>query len=197
MPSSRPCWIAVVGLALGLSLACGRATGVPTNDASTTGSPQAVPFDHGSQSGTRERSAVNRLPQGAPIEIRLLTPLSSALSHAGDAFQGTLDDDVVVEGEIAAPRGTTVSGRVLAAKAAGQGQDPGYLRIALVSLTIDNKPVSIETSSLFVKGTAIKTQGRGEAGTESASTTNKRGEVEFGHERRLTFRLARAVGVPQ
>jgi hypothetical protein len=197
MPSSRPCGITVLGLALGLSLACGKATGVPSDDAPSASNPQRVPFDHGSQSGTNEQFlAVSRLPEGTPIAIRLLTPLSSASSHVGDSFQGRLEDAVVVEGEIAAPRGTTVSGRVLAVKAAGQERDPGYLRIALISLTIDNKRVSIDTSSLFVKGIASKSQDRGGAGAESPSNASKSGEVEFGQERRLTFRLARAVDLP-
>jgi len=152
----------------------------------------------------------------------LQTSVSSASSHAGNSFAGTLDDPIVIEGQMAVPRGVAVTGRVLIAKASGRLHDPGYLRIALVSLQVDGKPVAIETSSLFVKGGSHKKRdwaivgggtgagaligglaggGKGAligsvvgaaGGTGTAYATGKK-EVSFGAERRLTFRLAQAV----
>jgi hypothetical protein len=111
---------------------------------------------------------------------------------------------------------------VLAAKASGRVRNPGYIRIALVSLTLEGKPVAIETSSLFLKGGSHKNRdlammgggtgagaligglaggGNGAligsvvgaaGGTGTAYATGKK-EVFFGAERRLTFRLAQAV----
>jgi hypothetical protein len=86
------------------------------------------------------------------------------------------------------------TGRVLAAKAAGPGHDPGYLRITLSSLNIDGKRIPVETSSLFSKSRAHYTRASALPKDGAAAATGKN-EVSFGVERRLTFRLARAVDV--
>lgn len=144
---------------------------------------------------------------------------------AGDSFKGVLDEPIVIEGRTVAARGAAVTGRVLAAKASGRLHDPGYLRIALVSLKVGGKPVSVATSSIFAKGGAhqnrnlammgggagtgalvgglagggkgalIGTGAGAAAGTGAAYATGKK-EVSLGEERRLTFRLAQAVDVP-
>jgi hypothetical protein len=130
----------------------------------------------------------------------------------------------VIEGQTAISRGAAVTGRILAAKASGRLHDPGYLRIALVSLNVEGKPVAIETSSIFAKGGSHEKRnwamigggtgagaligglaggGKGAligsavgaaGGTGTAYATGKK-EVAFGAERRLTFRLAQAVNL--
>ena len=223
-PASR---IAVIVLLIGLTLACEKQTGVPGDDSASADDSQKVLLDRASESTgiSPSRSlvpAVSKLPEGTPITIRLQSTMSSASSNAGDSFEGTLDDPIVIEGQMAIPRGAAVTGRVLAAKASGRLHDPGYLRIALVSIKVDGTPVAIETSSLFVKGGSHKKRnlamigggtgagaliggvaggGKGAligsamgaaGGTGTAYATGKK-EVSFGEERRLTFRLAQAM----
>jgi len=219
--------IAVLVLLTGFTLACEKATGVPGEDSASADDSQKVSFDRESRPAgiLPSRSlvpAVSRLPEGTPITIRLRSTISSASSSAGDSFEGTLDDPIVIEGQTAIPRGAAVTGRVLAAKASGRLHDPGYLRIALVSIKVDGTPVAIETSSLFVKGGSHEKRnlamigggtgagaliggvaggGKGAligsaigaaGGTGTAYATGKK-EVSFGEERRLTFRLAQAM----
>jgi hypothetical protein len=219
--------IAVIVLLIGFMLACEKQTGVPGDDSASADDSQKVLLDRASESTgiSPSRSlvpAVSRLPEGTPITIRLQSTVSSASSNAGDSFEGTLDDPIVIEGQTAIPRGAGVTGRVLAAKASGRLHDPGYLRIALVSIKVDGTPVAIETSSLFVKGGSHEKRnlamvgggtgagaliggvaggGKGAligsaigaaGGTGTAYATGKK-EVSFGEERRLTFRLAQAM----
>lgn len=193
----RPCLTAALGLALGASLACDKATGIPT-DTPQASTSQKVPFDRESparevpsDNGQRQALGVTRLPEGTPITIRLVNPLSSASSHTGNSFDGILEEPIVVDGRTAVPRGVHCAGRVLVAKGAGRSQDPGYLRIALLNLTIDDKQIPLETSSLFVKGASHNKLVR--MGVASSFMTVKNGEAGFGPERRLTFRLAQAV----
>jgi hypothetical protein len=182
---------------MGFALGCARQTGLPHDDSAVSTDAQAVPFDHESHPGGNPSNefpvtAAGKLHEGTPIAIRLLTPVSSALSSTGDTFAGTLDEPIVIEGQTAVPRGSAVTGRILAAKSAGGIRDPGYLRIALVSLALDGKRVAIETSSLFVKGGPHGQRDRGQANANTAEVSG-RNEVGFDAERRLTFRLAQAV----
>jgi hypothetical protein len=224
-PASR---IAVLILMIGFMIACEKATGVPGDDSASADDSQRVSFDRESRPAgilPSRRSlapAVAKLPEGTPITIRLQSTVSSASSSAGDSFEGTLDDPIVIEGQTAIPRGAAVTGRVLAAKASGRLRDPGYLRIALASIKVEGHTVAIETSSLFVKGGSHEKRnlamigggtgagaliggvaggGKGAligsaigaaGGTGTAYATGKK-EVSFGEERRLTFRLAQAV----
>ena len=197
----RAAQIAGLTLIVALSVGCERATGVPDDQMASTDPSQEGPFHRaeGSRGISPSRSlvpGVNNIPEGTPITIRLQDAVSSTSSKAGDGFGGTLDDPIVIEGQELVSRGTSVTGKVLASKASGGMHNPGYLRIALVSIKANGQPVPIETSSLFVKGgshgrrhlTAIRDAGM--AGTND-DASNK--EVTYGGESRLTFRLAQAV----
>lgn len=190
--------IAVLALTVGFAAACGKETGVPSGDSASADESQKLPFDREPGSGGISPSnsfvpTVSKLPAGTPITIRLQNTVSSASSNAGDSFQGSVEEPILIDGQTAIARGTAVTGRVLAAKASGNLHDPGYLRIALVSLNVDGKPVAIETSSIFAKaGSHEKQSGAAIGGIGAAFATGKR-EVSFDAERRLTFRLAEAV----
>ena len=120
------------------------------------------------------------------------------------------------------PKGANATGRIVAAKSSGRLHDPGYLRLALDSVTVNGKDVPVQTSSIFAKGASHKKRnlvmiGGGTAagaligglaagpkgaligsaigagaGTGTAYGTGKK-EVGFAAERRLTFRLTQPL----
>jgi hypothetical protein len=230
MKPSKAYVVAALVVLLGLAAGCTRQTGIPGNESASSEDPPELPFDRNSQSAgiSPSRSLfprVTRLPAGTPVTIRLQSTVSSASSQAGDSFRGVLDEPIVIEGQTVAARGAAVTGRVLAAKTSGRLHDPGYLRIALVSLKVGGKPVAMQTSSIFAKGGAHQNRnlamigggagagalvgglagggkgaligtGAGAAGGTGAAYATGKKEVTFGEERRLTFRLAQAVDVP-
>jgi hypothetical protein len=195
---------AAVGLLIGLTLACGKATGIPEDASAKADGSQQLPFEHGTQpagtgSNVPQLHSASTLPEGTPLTIRLRNPISSDSARVGDRYQGSLDDNVVIEGQTAVPRGSDVTVRVLAAKAAGPRHDPGYLRVAVVSLSIAGKVIPIETSSLFVKGGSHDRHDHAQSGTGKtllAESTEISDEVSFDAQRRLTFRLAQAADLP-
>ncbi len=222
--------IAIAGLTLG----CGKETGVPGGDTgasaattANTASNQALPFDRQSQSGGISPTqtlvpTATKLPAGTPITVRLQSTVSSKSSHSGDSFASVLDEPIVIDSQTVVPRGTALTGRVLAARSSGHLRDPGDLRITLVSLNLQGKPVEIETSSIFLKGGSHKKRnlamigggGAGGAligglagggtgaligtavgaagGTGIAYGTGKK-DVALEAERRVTFRLAQDI----
>jgi hypothetical protein len=158
------------------------------------------------------------IPSGTAITVRLQNAVSSATSAAGDQFEATLDQAIIVDGATVAPEGAHVLGRVVAARRSGRLLHAGYLRIALSSLSVNGKDVPVQSSSVMVASTshkrrnlawigggagggaligAIATGGTGAligsaigaaGGTTAAYATGKK-DVGFGPERRLTFRL--------
>jgi hypothetical protein len=197
MKLSLTCRTAVIAC-LGLTLSCGRETGLTAADPNSD--PKKLPFDRQPQSAGISPShslipSVTRLPEGTPLTVCLQRDLSSASARPGDSFAAILDAPIAVDGQTLVPRGAAVSGRVLAAKHSGGPQDPGYLRLELVSLTVGENPLPIETSSLFAKGGSR--DGRSSAmipaSADHTSPPSAPEEIFLGPERRLSFRLAQEV----
>ncbi|MBZ5666055.1 MAG: hypothetical protein LAO30_15750 [Acidobacteriia bacterium] len=176
---------AVVLLTLSFLCACARP---PAENANSPNS-QNLPFDRQRSTGVSPSQSLipstTKLPEGTPIPIRLQSAVSSASSHAGDTFQAIIDEPVVVDGQTLVPPGTPATGRVLEAKPSQRSLEPGYLRIVLVSLNVDGKPVMIETSSIFAKG--------GSRESRAPATGVGQKDVVFSVDRRLSFRLAQSV----
>jgi hypothetical protein len=234
-PKWTLCATAVLLLVVGIG--CGKQMSAPAlakSDTTAAASPaqtatQSAPFAKPSPiasagNGASEQAAPEPLviPSGTAITVRLLSTVSSATSQPGDRFDATLDQPIVIDGKAVAPEGTQVTGRVIAARRSGRLLHPGYLRIALASLTLDGKDVPVQSTSVIVAGTshkrrnlawigggagggaligAIASGGTGAligsaigaaGGTTTAFVTGKK-DVGFAAERRLTFRLTREV----
>ncbi len=209
--------VIVMLLSIGLIGGCSR----PPAESSNT-EAQKLPFDREPRSTgiSPSQSLIpsgTKLPEGTPIPIRLQTALSSASSHAGDSFSATVDEPVVIDGQTVITSGTPATGRVLEAKAAASSRggslgssgggspgaplEPGYLRLVLVSLKVDGKPVMIETSSIFVRGGSREERkpaiGAASGASQKDNNKDKNRDVVFGVDRRLNFRLAQTVDLQQ
>jgi hypothetical protein len=196
--------------------------------ATTSADKSALPFADDKSStehkGLFGRSEEVTVPSGTPVTVRLSTSVSSASNHAGDRFDAVLDAPLVVNGKTVAAAGAPVTGRVVAAEESGHLQHPGMIQLALDTISINSKPVSVTTSSVIARGAAhtkrnvafiggstaggaliggLAGGGKGAligsaigagGGTTAAYATGKK-DVGFGVERRLTFRLTQAVNV--
>ncbi len=199
-------------LTLSLLCACGR----PPAENASNSDAQKLPFNRQPRSTGISPSqslipSTTKLPEGTPIPIRVQSALSSASSHAGDTFSATIDEPVVIDGQMLIARGTPATGRVLEAKPAASSLgrslesspessvgsslesslEPGYLRIVLVSLNVGGRTVMIETSSIFAKGGSREE--RNSATGTASGVSQKDKDVVFSRGRRLNFRLAQTV----
>jgi hypothetical protein len=116
---------------------------------------RALPF-HG-ESGSKKRPAeiaqsLTDMASGTPIPVRLDTSLSSAHAMAGDSFQAVLDAPMIWKGQIIAPKGSRIHGKVLEAKPSEPTREAGYLRLALIGISLDGKTYPLPSASIFVKG---------------------------------------------
>jgi hypothetical protein len=199
----------LVCLALALIVGCGQKMGnLSSNDNAAPVRP--LPFDRTPDDAGPPATADlahPAIPAGTAIVIRLESPISSANAHVGDVFQGVLDEPVALANRAVVARGSVVQGRVLAAKP-GEPPEAGYLRLTLSSILVDNKTFDIHTSSLFAKGNfpgAVKTgvQNRPYPILEDVASrpdvedgNHPQRDVKFSTARRLTFRLLKALPLP-
>lgn len=232
-------WLLSFVLTLVFTTACAKQPGNPqaatpdpataTTTASNESSGSALPFAGKATSTTGEQShnflaPEFTVPSGTPVTVRLQSGVSSATSSSGDRFDAVLDAPLVVAGKTLAPSGAAVSGKVVSAHRSGRLQDPGSIRLALASLTINGKSYPVSSSSVSAKGASHKKRnwamvgggagggaliggllggGKGAligsavgagAGTTTAYATGKK-DVAFGAERRLTFRTTQPIVV--
>src|SRR5204863_8724742 len=139
---------------------CGMVSSNPQAATPDPNSNSSAPFASrdGSALGAKPPVPAITIPAGTPIGIRLQNSISSASANSGDHFDAVIDEAVVIDGQVVIPKGANATGRVVAAKSSGRLHDPGYLRLALSSVTMNGKEVPVQTSSIFAKGSSHKTR---------------------------------------
>jgi hypothetical protein len=196
-------------VALIMGVGCGQQAG-SLSPGDSAASVRPLPFDRTPDNAGPPATADlahPAIPAGTAIVIRLGSPISSANAHVGDGFQGVLEEPVAFATGTVLAGGSVVRGRILAAKP-GEPQEAGYLRLTLSSILLGNKALEIHTSSLFAKGSL---PGTAKTGTQNRSrpivedvasrpgledASHAQGDVKFSTARRLTFRLLKALPLP-
>lgn len=87
----------------------------------------------------------------ATVSVRLLGPLSSESSRAGDSFTGTLAEPLIVKGRIVAHKDDLVTGRVRNAVSSGHMSRPALLTLHLQDVQSSSRHFPIATGDLTVK----------------------------------------------
>lgn len=188
---SRPV-VGSVCLALGLSLTQSCARSEPhTSDAASAVSEQKLPFrppadqafaggmhpavspDPQPASAVPFNSHAHTLPSGTLLTVQLQNSLSAAHVRDGDTFTASVDAPLTIDGDPLIERGTVATGHVESVRSqAGSG----YFQLTLSALTVEGRPLALQTSSLFARGTLQPSDG-----------------VRVQKGRRLTFRLTSPV----
>jgi hypothetical protein len=137
------------------------------------------------QAGSRSRV----LPSGTLLTVQLEDSLSTAKVRAGDAFTASVAAPLTIDGETLIARGAAVTGRVESARSQadrpGLASGSGYFRLTLNAITVDGRQLTLQTSSLFARGTS---QSWDVSSSGSPSDLHSDGIlVQKG--RRLTFRM--------
>jgi hypothetical protein len=165
------------------------------------------------------------VPAGTALVVTVDQALSSKSSQTGQTFLATVAQPVSVEGKTAIPKGSSVSGTVVSAKAKGKIKGEGELSLTLRSITVRGQTYMIDTSTLdsTVKGkgkrTAVTTGGGAAggaligglagggkgagigalvgagAGLVGGAMTGNK-QIEIPAETPLTFNLSRALTLP-
>jgi hypothetical protein len=166
------------------------------------------------------------IPAGTPITVSLSTQVSSKGSQAGDRFEASLAEPIVVGDKVVIPKGASASGTVTTAHAAGRFKGGATLDLELDAVSILGVPRKIQTaiSAEQSKGKGKRTAamvgggagggaligglaggGKGAgigalvgagAGTLSSAFTGKR-DITLPAETVVSFKLTAEIKVPQ
>ena len=88
------------------------------------------------------------IPSGTVLTVRLQQPLDSKSSQPGQRFEAALAEPIVVDGKTVAPTGSSVSGVVTEAHAAGHFKGGASLNLTLDRLNIHGTPYQIQTAGM-------------------------------------------------
>jgi hypothetical protein len=102
--------------------------------------PNGAPIPGGQRAGIPVT-----VPPGSMLRIRINRGLDSNHIQIGAPFDGTVLTDIIADGEVAVPRGATVSGVVIAAKKAGAFKGQGELSLQINSLTLGGQVYPLNT----------------------------------------------------
>jgi len=158
------------------------------------------------------------VPKGTTLHVRIDEPVNTNRNRAGDQFQASLAEPLMVDGRTLLPTGTPFVGHVTESEASGRLEGRAEVAITLDSFHLDGKEYGIHTSSIdrvsashkkrnFAligggsglgaivgaiagggKGALIGAGAGAAAGTAGAAATGKR-EVGIAAESLLTFSL--------
>lgn len=191
--------------------------------AGCSAAPPGEESGEGAESGSQARRAAPRpqpivIPAGTALDVRLSTGLSSDENQAGDPFEGTLENAVVLGDRVAIPKGADVKGEVTGAVKSGRLKQRAELWVKLTEISRKGKTYQIASSTtghkegskttrniLFIgggagggaaiggatgggKGAGIGAAIGAGAGTAAAMLTGKR-DVKFPPETLLRFNL--------
>jgi hypothetical protein len=87
------------------------------------------------------------VPQGSAISMRLQSTISTKTAQVGDRFQAAVTAPVHVNGRVAIPEGSNVSGHVILARQPGKASGRGELQFSYDQIAFDGRSYNMNTNS--------------------------------------------------
>jgi hypothetical protein len=101
-------------------------------------------------------AAVNQIPAGTNITIRMIDDVDSKVANVGQTFRASVDEPVIVDGRVVVPRGADVVTKLVELQEPGKIAGGGQLTLDLASITINGQPVPVNSQSVTTTGESRK-----------------------------------------
>lgn len=115
--------------------------------------PQSsLPDDPGTVAHLETRPAYVTIPAGTLISVRTIGAIDSTDSLAGDRFQASLEEPLMLEGYVVVPKDAVVYGRLTQSEQSGTFAGRSQLRMELTGIVVNGKMVPVVTGEYGVTG---------------------------------------------
>ena len=138
------------------------------NDANQTTAQADPEKSRGLLSGLMQSSTPVSVPAGTPIHVTLDQSIASNRNRAGDDFEASLSQPVVLNGKTVIPKGARVRGIIVDSKESGRLQGVARLQLELREVVVGSKSYDLETSSVTRTGSNHNKRNLGYIGGGSA-----------------------------
>ncbi len=101
-------------------------------------------------------SAGAELPSGTAITIRMIDSVDSKEARPGQTFKASVDEPVMLGDRTVVPRGADVVTRLVEVKDANKITGGGQLTLVLASLSVNGRPVEVNSESVTQAGESKK-----------------------------------------
>ena len=164
------------------------------------------------------------VPAGTSIAVRMIDPVDSRTDKVGQTYRASLDEPIMVNGNVVVPRGTDVTAKLVDDKQSGRVTGQTVLTIDLESITLQGRVIPLATEEVTrasgsrTKKTGVATGGLAAlgaaiggiagggkgaaigavtgAGAGAGATVMMKGEqVKIPSETRLTFNLQQPLRI--
>ena len=140
--------IAILGLTIVLAGCATTATDSEDTSETAESSGDSATATTESKPAAKPRPQSVTLPAGTEFEVVLLTGLTSKENSDGDPFEGTLNQDVVINGKTILPKDAEVSGLVTKAKKSGRLKGRAELWITLTRVSHGGRSYDLVTDEV-------------------------------------------------
>jgi len=125
-------------------------------DSGTAGEAAVRPLNLRStetNSPTSTQAASNvTIPAGTRISVRTIDSIDSTKNHPGERFQASLEEPLVVNGNVVAAKGADVYGRLTESKKSGTFTGKSELQLELTGIVVNRQTVPVVTGEYELQG---------------------------------------------
>jgi hypothetical protein len=99
-----------------------------------------------------ETFATVTLPAGTRISVRTIDGIDSTKNHVGDRFQASLEEPLMVDGNVIVAKGANVYGRLAESKESGTFTGRSQLRLELTGIVVNGQTLPVATGEYELTG---------------------------------------------
>ena len=123
----------------------------------TSDMPTRPRSSHSSEPATAKHAGTETpvyvtIPTGTRISVRTIDGIDSTENHVGDRFQASLEEPLMVDGNVVVAKGTDVYGRLAESKKSGTFTGTSQLRLELTGIVVDGQTVPVVTGEYELTG---------------------------------------------
>jgi len=107
------------------------------------------------------------IPAGTTITVRMIDSIDTDVTGAGERFRASIDDPVVVDGQVIIPRNADATVQVMRVEQGGRISGSDEVALKLYDVTVGGRPYEVATEYAEVKGEG---QGKRTAKTTAVTT---------------------------